>query len=85
MKSATVVVTHVSFVMYIIKIKIYKKKYKTMISRLEDKLHYCYVYGGKRNLNFHGWLNNTTIKSLENEGCTVEVRDYEYQKSDDEL
>lgn len=47
-------------------------------------MHYCYVYGGKRNLNFHGWLNNTTIKSLENEGCTVEVRDYEYQKSDDE-
>lgn len=56
-----------------------------MISGLEDKLHYCYVYGGKRNLNFHGWLNNATIESLENEGCTVEVRDYEYQISDNEL
>ena len=58
---------------------------ETMISGLEDKLHYCYVYGGKRNLNFHGWLNNATIESLENEGCTVEVRDYEYQISDNEL
>lgn len=50
---------------------------ETMILGTEDKLHYCYVYGGKRNLNFHGWLNNMTIESLENEGCTVEVRDYE--------
>ena len=48
-----------------------------MILGTEDKLHYCYVYGGKRKLNFHGWLNNMTIESLENEGCTVEVRDYE--------
>ncbi len=47
-------------------------------------MHYCYVYGGKRNLNFHGWLNDITIEKLENEGCTVEIRDYEYQISDDE-
>lgn len=30
-------------------------------------MHYCYVYGGKRNLNFHGWLNYLTIKRLEME------------------
>lgn len=48
-------------------------------------MHYCYVYGGKRNLNFHGWLNYLTIKRLESEGCTVEVRDCEYQINDDEI
>lgn len=50
----------------------------------DNKLHYCYVYGGKRNLNFHGWLNNLTIERLENEGCTVEIRDYEYLINNDE-
>lgn len=47
-------------------------------------MHYCYVYGGKRNLNFHGWLNNTSIERLENDGCTVEIRDHEYQVRDGE-
>lgn len=42
-------------------------------------MHYCYVYGGERCLNFHGWLNGTTIERLENEGCVVEIRDYEYE------
>lgn len=55
-----------------------------MILRKDDyNLHYCYVYGGKRNLNFHGWLNNITIKNLKNEGCIVEIRDYEYQITND--
>lgn len=56
----------------------------TQISRKDDdNLHYCYVYGGKRNLNFHGWLNNITIKNLKNKGCVVEIRDYEYQITND--
>lgn len=38
-------------------------------------MHYCYVYGGKRNLNFHGWLNNMSIEMFESEGCIVEIRD----------
>lgn len=39
-------------------------------------MHYCYIYGGERELNFHGWL---TIERLRNEGCTVEIQDYEYK------
>lgn len=41
-------------------------------------MHYCYVCGGKRNLNFHGWLSNISIETLRSEGCTVEIRDYQY-------
>lgn len=55
-----------------------------MIQKESNKMHYCYVYGGKRNLNFHGWLNDITIEKLEDEGCTVEIHTYEYQISDDE-
>ena len=40
------------------------------------------MYGGQRNLNFHAWLNDISIERLENEGCTVEIRDYEYQMND---
>lgn len=46
-------------------------------------MHYCYVHGGKRNLSFHGWLNNMTIEGLENEGCTVDILDGEYRINDD--
>lgn len=42
-------------------------------------LHYCYVHGGKRNLDFHGCLNNVTIENLRNEGCMVKIQDYKYQ------
>ena len=41
-------------------------------------MHYCYVYGGKRNLNFHGWLSNMSIERLRSEDCAVEIRDYQY-------
>lgn len=34
-------------------------------------LKYCHVFGGIRNLNFHGWLNEITIERLRNEGCKV--------------
>ena len=44
-------------------------------------MHYCYVYGGKRNLNFHGWLSNISIEKLRSEGCTVEIRDYQYTET----
>lgn len=37
------------------------------------KLKYCYVTGGKRNFNFHGWLSKMTIERLINEGCNVKV------------
>lgn len=43
------------------------------------KLHYCYVYGGKRSLNFHAWLSDMTIKRLKSEGCTIKIQDYKYQ------
>lgn len=46
-------------------------------------MHYCYVYGGKRDLNFHGWLNNFTIERLKKEGCIVETLNNEYKVSDD--
>lgn len=36
-------------------------------------MHYCYVCGGERKLNFHGWLSDITIERLRNEGCTVEI------------
>ena len=36
-------------------------------------MHYCYVYGGERCLNFHGWLNDMTIERLKNEGCIIEI------------
>lgn len=42
-------------------------------------MHYCYIYGGERELNFHGWLNDMTIERLRNEGCTVEIQDYKYK------
>lgn len=44
----------------------------------DDDIHYCYVYGGKRNLNFHGWLSNVSIERFRNEDCIVEIRDYQY-------
>lgn len=44
-----------------------------------EKLHYCYVYGGERNLNFHAWLSNMTIKRLKSEGCIIKIQDYKYQ------
>ena len=50
----------------------------------DDIMHYCYVYGGKKNLSFHGWLNGTTIERLEKESCVVEIQDYEYQINNDE-
>ena len=40
------------------------------------KLKYCYVTGGKRNLNFHGWLNEMTIERLINEGCNIKIIKY---------
>ena len=43
-----------------------------------NNMHYCYVYGSLRNLNFHGWLSNMSIERLRSEGCTVEIRDYWY-------
>lgn len=46
--------------------------------RGNNDMHYCYIYGGPRNLNFHGWLNDMSIERLRNEGCTVELRDCEY-------
>lgn len=27
----------------------------------------------------HGWLSNMSIERLRNEGCTVEIKDCEYQ------
>ena len=47
----------------------------------DGDIHYCYVYGGKRNLNFHGWLSNISIEKLRSEGCTVEIRDYQYTET----
>ena len=47
----------------------------------DGDIHYCYVYGGKRNLNFHGWLNNVSIERLRSEDCTVEIRDYQYTEN----
>ena len=47
--------------------------------KIEDNMHYCYVYGGRRDLNFHGRLNNVSIECLENEGCTVDILDYKYK------
>ena len=44
----------------------------------DSDIHYCYVCGGKRNLNFHGWLSNMSIERLRSEDCTVEIRDYQY-------
>lgn len=38
----------------------------------------------EKDLNFHGWLNNFTIKRLEKEGCTVKILDNEYKINDDE-
>ena len=29
-------------------------------------------------LNFHAWLSDISIERLKNEGCTVKIRDYEY-------
>lgn len=34
-------------------------------------LKYCYVIGGKDNLNFHAWLSDITITRLKNDGCKV--------------
>lgn len=47
-------------------------------------MYYCYVFGGKENYNFHGWLNHMTIKKLKSEGCTVEVLDYQYHSFKEE-
>ena len=41
-------------------------------------MHYCYVYGGKRNMNFHCWLSNISIERLRSEDYIVEIRDYQY-------
>ena len=49
--------------------------------RVNSDMHYCYVYGGKRNLNFHGWLSNISIEKLRSEYCTVEIRDYQYTET----
>ena len=51
---------------------------KISCKRRMNNMHYCYVYGGLRNLNFYGWLSNMSIERLRNEGCTVEIRDYWY-------
>ena len=36
-------------------------------------MKYCYVTGGIKNLNFHGWLNEATIRRLKNEGCSIKI------------
>ena len=38
---------------------------------MSTDLKYCYVTGGKNNLNFHAWLNYITIEKLITEGCKV--------------
>lgn len=44
-------------------------------------MHYCYVYNKEKQLNFHGWLSNVSIKELELEGSIVEIQDYKYENS----
>lgn len=34
-------------------------------------LKFCYVTGGKDNLNFHAWLSDITIQRLKIDGCKV--------------
>lgn len=34
-------------------------------------LKFCYVTGGKDNLDFHAWLSDITIQRLKIDGCKV--------------
>lgn len=48
---------------------------------LQNNMHYCHVYGCVNNnqLNFHGWLNDITIKEFQTNGYTIDIQDYKYK------